>query len=62
MSHGRDEAVRAYQGMVSQFGSSDPDAKIRTSSDISEIGADAGADLPTVTLPGPRCRRKNSGS
>jgi tyrosyl-tRNA synthetase len=51
MSHGRDEAVRACKGMVSQFGSSDPDAKIRTSSDIVEIRTDAGADLPTVTLP-----------
>jgi len=50
MSHGRDEAVRAYKGMVSQFGSSDPDAKIRTSSDIVEIRTEAGAELPTVTL------------
>jgi tyrosyl-tRNA synthetase len=51
MCHGGDEAVRAYKGMVSQFGSSDPDGKIRTSSDIVEIRTEAGADLPTVTLP-----------
>jgi tyrosyl-tRNA synthetase len=51
MSHGKDEAMRAYTGMVSQFGSSDPDGKILTSSDILKIRMEAGADLPTVTLP-----------
>jgi len=51
MCHGKDEAVRAYKGTVSQFGSSDPDVKIRTSSDIVEIRTEAGAELPTVTLP-----------
>jgi len=51
MSHGRDQAAAAYRGMVSQFGSSDPDAKIRTSSDITEVKLEAAAELPTVTLP-----------
>jgi tyrosyl-tRNA synthetase len=52
MSHGRDEAAHAYAGMVSQFGSFDPDAKVRTSSGIAGVRTEAGADLPTVTLPG----------
>jgi tyrosyl-tRNA synthetase len=51
LSHGRDEAAAAYAGMVSQFGSSDPDAKVRTSSDIPSVGAEAGAGLPVVSLP-----------
>jgi tyrosyl-tRNA synthetase len=51
MSHGKEEAVRAYKGMVRQFGSSDPDQKTRTSSDIFEIRTEGEVDLPTVLLP-----------
>jgi tyrosyl-tRNA synthetase len=51
MNHGKDEAVRAYMGLATQFGSSDPDKKVKTSSDILEIETEGGADLPTVKLP-----------
>jgi tyrosyl-tRNA synthetase len=50
LSHGRDEAVRAYSGMVAQFGSADPEGIIKTSSDIAGIRTEAATDLPTVTL------------
>ncbi len=50
ITHGRNEAARAFQAMSRQFGPADPEHGIKTSSDIVEIAAET-ADLPTSTLP-----------
>jgi tyrosyl-tRNA synthetase len=50
LSHGREQAAVAYRSMTAQFGSADPEQKVRTSSEILLEGAGE-ADLPIVTLP-----------
>jgi tyrosyl-tRNA synthetase len=50
ITHGRENAARAFQAMSRQFRPADPERKVKTSSDILEAGTGA-ADLPTETLP-----------
>jgi tyrosyl-tRNA synthetase len=52
--HGQSEAAAAYSASVRQFGESDPDRKIATSSDILKIESAGTADIPTVELPSSR--------
>ncbi|MDM7926210.1 MAG: tyrosine--tRNA ligase [bacterium] len=50
LSHGPEHAAAAYRSMTAQFGSADPEKKVRTSSEI--LGVESGgAELPTVRLP-----------
>jgi tyrosyl-tRNA synthetase len=49
LSHGREQAAAAYRSMTSQFGSADPEKKVRTSSEILNIESGE-AELPTVKL------------
>jgi tyrosyl-tRNA synthetase len=50
LTHGREEATRVFLAMSTQFGASDPERKVHTSSDIPDTGTGS-ADLPTVTMP-----------
>lgn len=50
LAHGKDEAAAAYTASVKQFGSSDPEGAVQTSSEISEIRVETEADLPTLEL------------
>jgi len=51
LAHGKEEAKKAYVAATQQFGTSDPDCKIKTSSDISEIKTQTDADIPTIAIP-----------
>lgn len=54
LAHGEADAVKAYIAAGSKFGFADPDGKIKTSSAITGVKADASAglaDLPTWKLP-----------
>jgi len=50
MTHGKDEAVKTYTAAVRQFGASDPEGQIQTSSDITEITLDVDHTVPTVEM------------
>jgi tyrosyl-tRNA synthetase len=50
--HGKEEAVQAYTAAVRQFGASDPDEKVETSSEIRDIHPETKSTVPTVELPG----------
>ena len=50
LAHGKEEAVEAYTASVKQFGTSDPDGSIQTSSEIAGIHVDTTADIPTIEL------------
>jgi tyrosyl-tRNA synthetase len=50
MTHGREAAEGVFRAMAARFGASDPERKVKTSSDIPDTGTGSG-DLPTVTLP-----------
>ena len=51
LCHGKEEAVTAYTASVGQFGASDPDNQVATSSNIRDIHPEVKSDIPTVTLP-----------
>jgi tyrosyl-tRNA synthetase len=51
LAHGKEEADQVYSASVKQFGSSDPDGKVETSSDIVKAGMSMESTLPTVELP-----------
>ena len=50
LAHGTAKAEEAFKASVQQFGLSDPDGKIQTSSAVKHITVDTKQDLPTVTL------------
>lgn len=50
LTHGKEEANRSYTASVKQFGSSDPENKIETSSGINQIRLDIESTIPTVKL------------
>ena len=50
--HGKEEAVQAYTAAVRQFGASDPDEKVKTSSEIKDIHPETKSTVPTVELSG----------
>lgn len=51
LAHGKDEAVQAYTASVRQFGMSDPEGTVKTSSKIQDVQVDAESSIPTVELP-----------
>lgn len=51
ITHGKEEAVQAYTAAVRQFGASDPNGLIKTTSDITEIELDIDHSVPTVEMP-----------
>jgi tyrosyl-tRNA synthetase len=51
LSHGAEEAGRAFLAMAAAFGTSDPGRAVKTSSRIPDPADAAGASLPAVTLP-----------
>jgi tyrosyl-tRNA synthetase len=50
LAHGDDEAVRAYTASIKQFGPSDPEGIVQTSSDIKEIAIQTETTIPTIAL------------
>ena len=50
LAHGRDEAERAYTASAKQFGLSDPERALVTSSSIGEIRLDEPAAIPTLEM------------
>ncbi len=51
LAHGREEAIKVYTAAVRQFGLSDPDGKVKTSSDIVEVEAGEESGMPTIEFP-----------
>ena len=51
LAHGREEAVQAYTASVKQFGMSDPEGVVKTSSEIQDVHVDVESTIPTVELP-----------
>lgn len=51
MNHGKEEAVGAYTASVKQFGPSDPEGKVATSSEIADVHLDVDSSIPIFTLP-----------
>ncbi len=51
LAHRQDEAKKAYLTAADQFGISDPNCKVKTSSNIKEIKVNTGGDIPTITIP-----------
>lgn len=49
--HGEEEAVRVYTASIQQFGASDPEGRIQTSSRAATVRIDTGADIPALSLP-----------
>ncbi len=50
LAHGEKEAQKAYCAAAEQFGLSDPDCNLRTSSNITDIKIKESGKIPTVTL------------
>jgi len=50
VTHGKEEAIQTYTAAVRQFGTSDPEGQVETSSDITEINLDADHSVPTVEM------------
>jgi tyrosyl-tRNA synthetase len=51
LAHGMESATSAYIASCRQFGSADPDGRIKTASSILSVSVDAQADVPVVDLP-----------
>ena len=51
LAHGKEEAQNAFKASVQQFGQSDPEGKINTSSELAHLKIDVVSTLPTVELP-----------
>ena len=51
ITHGKEEAIQTYTAAVRQFGTSDPDDQVETSSDITEINLDTDHSVPTIEMP-----------
>jgi tyrosyl-tRNA synthetase len=49
ITHGKEDAEKAYSASIRQFGPADPDNSVETSSDITGV-TDTGSDIPSVTL------------
>ncbi|MEJ2629346.1 MAG: tyrosine--tRNA ligase, partial [bacterium] len=50
LTHSQEEAKKAYLAATKQFGASDPEAKIKSSSTLREISVKHDADIPTITI------------
>ena len=50
MAHGKDEAAKAFNAAVGQFGSGDPEGKVRTSSEILQVSADNQETVPVFKI------------
>jgi len=48
LAHGKEDAVQSYTASVRQFGSSDPEEKVATSSEISDVHPDTENTIPTI--------------
>lgn len=48
LAHGKEDAVQSYTASVRQFGSSDPEEKVATSSEISDVHPDTESTIPTI--------------
>ncbi len=46
--HGKEEAVQAYTAAVRQFGASDPEERVQTSSDIRDVHPETKSSIPTI--------------
>jgi len=49
--HGKEEAVQVYTAAVRQFGASDPEEQIQTSSDIRDVHPETKSAIPTIKQP-----------
>jgi tyrosyl-tRNA synthetase len=49
--HGKEEAVKAYMAAVRQFGASDPEERVQTSSDIRDVHPETESSIPTIKQP-----------
>ncbi len=54
ITHGEEEAVAAYTAAAGQFGLTDPNGKVRTSSAIIKVNLKREANIPTLELPSAR--------
>ena len=50
LAHGKEDALKAFTASAQQFGQSDPDCQVQTSSDLGTFKLDVTANLPTVEL------------
>ena len=50
LAHGKEDAIEAYSASVDQFGASDPEGKVTTSSEIHEVVLNTSSTIPTVQL------------
>lgn len=50
-AHGKEEAMKAFTASAQQFGQSDPDGLVETSSELGSLKPDVEANLPTMELP-----------
>lgn len=50
LAHGKDDAVKAYSASIKQFGASDQECTVTTSSDILDVQVDTKSTVPTVRL------------
>jgi tyrosyl-tRNA synthetase len=50
INHGKNEAVEAYTASVKQFGSTDQEGSVITSSDITDVKHDTESNIPTIEL------------
>lgn len=51
LAHGQDEAEKVFTAVVDQFGISDPQNIVKTSSDIIKIKTGSSRDIPTIEIP-----------
>jgi len=50
LTHGKEEAAKAYTAAAKQFGMSDPEEKVKTSSAILDVHPETKAAIPTVEM------------
>jgi len=50
ITHGHEEAKKAYLASIKTFGLSDPEGRVKTGSRIAELDTDRSADLPTSNI------------
>ena len=48
LAHGKEDAVQSYTASVRQFGSSDPEENVATSSEIGDVHPDTESTIPTI--------------
>jgi len=50
LAHGKEDAIEAYSASVDRFGASDPEGKVKTSSEIHEVVLNTSSTIPSVKI------------